>query len=129
MAVGVQRLAPAALPAGNTRYPLYRRLDGPHGRSGRVRNTSPPTGSRSPDRPARNLLLDRLCSLGPLSEYTVFKTSATDSQNSAIEGNPVALLWKRNYSNGLRFKANENAFKLDLICISKLHLLQNFMFC
>jgi hypothetical protein len=27
-----------------TRYPLYRRLGGPQGRSGRVRKTSPPTG-------------------------------------------------------------------------------------
>ena len=31
-----QRHAPAALPPGKTRYPLYRRLGGPHGRSGRV---------------------------------------------------------------------------------------------
>ena len=28
-----------------TRYPLYSRLGGPHGRSGRVRKTSPPPGS------------------------------------------------------------------------------------
>ena len=39
-------------PPGKTRYPLYRRLGGPHGRSGRVRRISPPTGIRSPDRPA-----------------------------------------------------------------------------
>jgi len=26
------------LPPGNTRYPLYRRLDGPQGRSGRAEN-------------------------------------------------------------------------------------------
>jgi hypothetical protein len=31
---GGQRLAPAALPQGKTRYPLYRRLGGPQGRSG-----------------------------------------------------------------------------------------------
>ena len=30
------------LPAGKTRYPLYRRLGGPRGRSGRVRKISPP---------------------------------------------------------------------------------------
>ena len=29
---------------GKTRYPLYRRLGGPHGRSGQVRKISPPTG-------------------------------------------------------------------------------------
>jgi hypothetical protein len=51
--VGGQRHAPAALPQGKTRYPLYRRLGGPQGRFGRARKISPPTGIRSPDRPAR----------------------------------------------------------------------------
>ena len=32
------------LPPGKTRYPLYRRLGGPQGRSGQVRKTSPPPG-------------------------------------------------------------------------------------
>ena len=36
--------APAALPPGKTRYPLYRKLGGPQGRSGRVRKISPPPG-------------------------------------------------------------------------------------
>ena len=40
--LGGQRHAPAALPPGKTRYPLYRRLCGPKGRSGRVRKISPP---------------------------------------------------------------------------------------
>jgi len=31
MRVGGQRHAPAALPPGKTRYPLYRRLGGPQG--------------------------------------------------------------------------------------------------
>ena len=44
MGVGGQRHAPAALPPGKTRYPLYRRLDGPQVRSGRVRKISPPPG-------------------------------------------------------------------------------------
>ena len=39
--VGGQRHAPAALPSGKTWYPLYRRLGGPQGRSGRVRKISP----------------------------------------------------------------------------------------
>ena len=34
MGVGGQRHAPAALVPGKTRYPLYRRLGGPQGRSG-----------------------------------------------------------------------------------------------
>ena len=42
--VGGQRYAPAALPPGKTRYPLYRRLGGPQGRSGRVWEISPPPG-------------------------------------------------------------------------------------
>ena len=44
MGVGGQRHAPAALLPGKTRYPLYRRLGGPQGRSGRVREISPPPG-------------------------------------------------------------------------------------
>jgi hypothetical protein len=39
-----QRHAPAALSPGMTRYPVYRRLSGPQGRSGRVRKISPLTG-------------------------------------------------------------------------------------
>ena len=58
--VGGQRHALATLPPGKTRYPLYRRLGGPQGRSGRVRKISPPTGIRSPDRPARSESLYRL---------------------------------------------------------------------
>jgi hypothetical protein len=42
--VGGQRHAAAASPPGKTRYPLYRRLGGPQGRSGRVRKISPPPG-------------------------------------------------------------------------------------
>ena len=41
---GTQRHAPAALPPGKTRYPLYRRLGGPQGRSGRVRKILPSPG-------------------------------------------------------------------------------------
>jgi hypothetical protein len=37
---GGQRHAPAALPPGKTRYPLYRRLGGSQGRSGQVRKIS-----------------------------------------------------------------------------------------
>ena len=45
---------------GKTRYPLYRWLGGPQGRSGQVRKISPPTRIRSPDRPARSQSLYRL---------------------------------------------------------------------
>ena len=40
--LGGQRYAPAALPPGKTRYTLYRRLDGPQGRSRQVWKISPP---------------------------------------------------------------------------------------
>ena len=42
MGVGGQHHAPVTLPPGKTRYPLYRRLGGLRGRSGRVRKISPP---------------------------------------------------------------------------------------
>ena len=55
---------------GKTRYPLYRRLGGPQGRSGQVRKISPPTGIRSPDRQTRSQSLYRLSYTGP---YCMFK--------------------------------------------------------
>ena len=42
--VGGHRHAPAALSPGKTRYPLYRRLGGPQGRSGQMRKISFPPG-------------------------------------------------------------------------------------
>ena len=42
MQMGGQRHAPAALPPGKTRYPLYRRLVWYQGWSGRLRKTCPP---------------------------------------------------------------------------------------
>jgi hypothetical protein len=42
--VGGQRQAPTVLHPGKTRYPLYRRLDGPQGQSRRVRKMSLSTG-------------------------------------------------------------------------------------
>jgi len=48
MGVGGQRHAPAALPPGKTRYPLYRRLSGTQGRSGRVQKISPRNTTAQP---------------------------------------------------------------------------------
>jgi hypothetical protein len=42
--VGGQRHAPVALSPGKTRYPLYKRVGGPQGRLGQVRNLSPNPG-------------------------------------------------------------------------------------
>jgi hypothetical protein len=47
-------------PEKETRYPLYRRLGGPQGRSGRENLAPLPTGIRSTDRPARSKSLYRL---------------------------------------------------------------------
>ena len=44
MGLGGQHHAPVLLPPGKTRYPLYRRLGGPQGRSGRVWKISPSPG-------------------------------------------------------------------------------------
>ena len=44
MGMGGQRHAPATLPPGKTRYPLYGRLGGPQSRSGQVRKISPTPG-------------------------------------------------------------------------------------
>jgi len=47
------------LPPGNTRYPFYRRMDGPQGRSGRAENSRPHRYS-IPDRPAHSQSLCQL---------------------------------------------------------------------
>ena len=47
-------------PQERPQYPLYRRLCGTQGRSGRVQKISPPTGIRSLDRPAHSHSLYRL---------------------------------------------------------------------
>jgi hypothetical protein len=38
---GLERHAPAALPPGMIRCPVYRRMGGPQGRSGQLRKISP----------------------------------------------------------------------------------------
>jgi hypothetical protein len=73
MAVGGQRHDPAALHPGKTQYPLYMSLGGLQGRSGRVWNISPLTGTRSPDRPARSELFYRLSYRGPRTTFSLTK--------------------------------------------------------
>jgi hypothetical protein len=63
--VGGQRHAPAALPTGKARYPLYRRLGGPQGPVWTGVENLAPTGIWSPDRPACSELLYRLSYHGP----------------------------------------------------------------
>ena len=55
-----------------SRYKLYRRLDGSQGRSERVRKISLPTGIRSSDRPARSESLYELSYPRPIRDSTLF---------------------------------------------------------
>jgi len=58
---GLASLPGCFLPPGKNRYPLYRRLGGPQGPVwAGAENLAPPTGIRSPDRPARSQSLNRL---------------------------------------------------------------------
>jgi len=80
MGVGGQRHAPAALPPGKeTRYPLYGRLGGAEGRSGRVRKISPPPGFDPQNLKARSESLYRLSYRGPYYMHTVSLTLYTPS--------------------------------------------------
>jgi hypothetical protein len=65
MVLGDQRHALATLSPGKTRYPLYRKLGGLQGRSGRVLKISPTTGIRYPNRSARSEAIYRLSYSGP----------------------------------------------------------------
>ena len=67
--VGGQRHASAALPPGKTSYTIvYHFMDGPEGRSGRMRKISPPSGFDPPDRPARSESLYRLSYSSPFTD-------------------------------------------------------------
>jgi hypothetical protein len=53
-----------------------RRLGGPQGRSGRVRKISPPTGIRSPNRPARSVVaIPTTLSRPPVESHRVYDKS------------------------------------------------------
>jgi hypothetical protein len=65
--------APVTLRLGMTRYPLYRRLGGPQGQSGRLQKISPPTEVRSLDHTAHSESLYRLSYPDPLTTTVVTK--------------------------------------------------------
>ena len=58
-------------PGKESRYPLYRGLGGPQGRSGRLQKNLASTGIRSPDRPVRSESLYRLSYRGPISQLPI----------------------------------------------------------
>ena len=78
-------------PPRKTRYPLYRRLGGPQGRSGRMRKISPPTGIRSTDRPARTESLYRLSYPGPFipAKYKTYLSVFSRSKESKVSNKHV----------------------------------------
>jgi len=84
------------LPPGKTRYPFYRRLGGPQGRSGRAENLVP-TGISIPDRPARSQSLYRLSypahilqSINKLLSYNQLQKVARQSRLSVVKFRNVA---------------------------------------
>ena len=65
-----------SLPPGKTRYPLYRRLGGPQGRSGQVRKISPPPG------------FDARTAQPVASRYTDYATRPTKDRETGTETLP-----------------------------------------
>ena len=93
--VGGQRHAPAALPPGKNRYPLYRTLGGPQGRSGRVRKISPATGIRSPDLWTRRNNLVRYISEVAPSPPVFLLTGRWQPTRGELLRNPTSHRWGR----------------------------------
>ena len=80
-----------ALPSGKTRYPLHWRLGVPQGRFGRARKISPPTGIRSPDRPARSERLYQLSYPGTIVSRCHYKSGVlTESLYMAVISTPIS---------------------------------------
>ena len=95
MEVGGQRHAPAALPPGKTRYPLYRRLGGAQGRSGRVRKISPPQGfDPRTAQPVASRYTDWAIAapIGRMYQTNIVKLNNCEDGCSRV----VAILWKEN---------------------------------
>jgi len=83
-----------SLPPGKTRYPLYRRLGGPQGRSGQVRKISPPTGIQSPDRPVRSQSLYRLSYPSPHIKFGYEKCKCSALLGFKYVGCLLEYLWQ-----------------------------------
>ena len=92
---GVSPTPRPPLPPGKTGYPFYRRLGGPHGRSGRVRKVSPLPGfdPRTVQPVAQSLY--RLSYRAPLEDYLMYvkRDKCKEQlcpQITSREWNPVA---------------------------------------
>jgi hypothetical protein len=96
MGVSGQRHAPAALPLGKTRYPLYRRLGGSQGWSGQVRKISPPPGfDPRTVQPLASRYTD--CAILAQSEHCYLAKSVTDKLIFILL--PDAWLMKLSHTN------------------------------
>jgi hypothetical protein len=87
---GSQRHDPAALPPGKTRYPSYRRLVEIQDCFGRVRQISPPTGIRSPERTARS---DSLYQLSYPGLLTRISSNSSSSSSGSSSSSKIMFIW------------------------------------
>ena len=89
-------------PPRKTQYPLYRRLGGPQGRSGRVRKISPLTRIRFPDCPASSESQYRLSYIGPqilMELHEIFWQLSGNNCNTRyyiIDKSAIAVTWSVN---------------------------------
>jgi len=134
---GSASLPGRSLPPGKTRYPLYRRLGGPQGRSGQVRKISLPKEIGSPDRPAPSQSLYRLGYIHILTTL-VFNTcniSALSKFSGLIDfpslGQAIFDTFQYCYTNRLQitFEIKQKSFHLHLYSsLSFLFLFRNPFF-
>ena len=83
--MGVQRHASAALPPGKTRYPLYRRLGGPQGRSGLTQKIS-----HLPEFDPRNVQP----AASRYTEYAIYKVTLLTEHHMMIDKEPISTAIK-----------------------------------
>jgi hypothetical protein len=79
-------------PGKETRYQLYKRLDGPRSPYGRVRKISPPTWIRSPDRQTRSESLYRPRYPDPSPVQSLYRRILSTYWWSSIAGLAAAYL-------------------------------------
>jgi hypothetical protein len=118
--VGGQRHAPAALPPGKTQYPLYRRLDGPQGRSGRVRKISPqPEFDPRTFQPVASelsypgpIILSRECWC-----YYIFQKLKDFSKIGCVSENRALFLWLQYSAFLVCVLTGERGYCRNIICL------------
>jgi len=116
MRAGCQLHAPAASPQGKTRYPLYRRLDGPQSQSEGVRKIPPPPGfDLRTVQPVASRYSDWATPIHP-SVYSLIKSKFSR------EGDLVGSFIFQYLLVALRLPGNAYFFFLDLTSLPSLLL-------